>query len=56
MIDEKPELSEWEVYLFGGRTKDTSIAWRPPKGKHPCWFWRKMQWLFFGNLWVKDKK
>lgn len=50
-----PEMSEWRCYLFGGRPDTSSISWRPFKGKEPNWFWRKMQWLIFGNLWVKDK-
>lgn len=51
----QPEMSEWRCYLFGGRPDTSSISWRPLKGKEPNWFWRKMQWLIFGNLWVKDK-
>ena len=51
----KPEMSQWQCHLFGGRPDTSSISWRPLKGKEPNWFWRKMQWLIFGNLWVKDK-
>ena len=51
----KPEMSEWQCYLFGGRSDSNYISWRPRKGKEPNWFWRKMQWLILGNLWVKDK-
>jgi len=47
-----PEPSDWECYLFGGDT----FKWVPSKGKEPNWFWRKMQYLFFGNLWVKKEK
>lgn len=48
-----PEYSEWICYLFGG-DYESGIAWRPLKGQHPNWFWRKMQYLMFGNNWVKD--
>jgi hypothetical protein len=47
-----PEPSDWKCYLFGG-SHTSSIVWTPTKGEVPCWFWRKMQWLFFGNKWVK---
>ena len=49
-----PEYSEWQCYLFGNRQGGSGIVWRPHKGKEPNWFWRKMQWLILGNLWVKD--
>lgn len=51
----KPEMSEWQCYLFGGRPDSNYLSWRPRKGKEPNWFWRKMQHLILGNLWVKDK-
>lgn len=51
----KPEMSEWQCLLFGGKPGGFYISWRPRKGEEPNWFWRKMQWLIFGNLWVKDK-
>jgi hypothetical protein len=51
----QPEMSEWQCYLFGGKPDGFHITWRPHKGKEPNWFWRKMQWLILGNLWVKDK-
>lgn len=51
----RPEYSEWICYLFGGNY-DNGIGWRPLKGEHPNWFWRKMQYLFFGNNWVKDER
>jgi hypothetical protein len=38
--------------LYGN--SDNGISWRPLKGKEPNWFWRKMQYLCFGNKWVKD--
>jgi len=45
------EPSDWTCYLFGG-SKTSSIQWVPHQGEVPCWFWRKMQWIFFGNKWV----
>jgi hypothetical protein len=47
-----PEPSDWKCYLFGGR-HTSSFVWTPTKDHVPCWFWRKMQWIFFGNEWVK---
>jgi len=47
------ESSEWLCYLFGNR--GNGMVWRPEKGKEPKWFWRKMQYLCFGNKWVKDE-
>lgn len=46
------EPSDWECYLFGGDT----LKWVPSKGKEPNWFWRKMQYLLFGNMWAKREK
>ena len=48
---ETPEYSEWQCYVFG---MGTSLVVRPLKGEEPNWFWRKMQYLCFGNKWVKD--
>jgi hypothetical protein len=48
------EYSEWRCYLFGNKPGVNGIIWRPLKGKEPNWFWRKMQYLILGNLWVKD--
>ena len=48
-----PEYSEWQCYMFGGKPGE-GISWRPRKGQEPNWFWRKMQYLCFGNKWVKD--
>lgn len=46
------EPSDWECELFGmGR----AIVLRPSKKNAPNWFWRKMQYLCFGNRWVKNK-
>ena len=48
-----PELSDWICYMFGSNGM-YGISWRPIKGKEPNWFWRKMQFLVFGNRWVKE--
>lgn len=64
MIEEKKsenkieltELPEWKCFLFGGTEKFSGICWLPPKGEHPNFFWRWMQYIFFGNKWVKIKK
>ena len=50
-----PTRSEWTCHLFGASQGD-GIAWNPLKGNEPNWFWRKMQFLAFGNRWVKDAK
>lgn len=50
------ESSDWICYLFGASPKNPGIMWRPDKGKEPCWFWRKVQYLLFGNMWVKEKE
>ena len=44
--------SGWACYLFG---TGEGIVLRPAKGFVPNWFWRKMQYLCFGNRWVKEK-
>jgi len=49
-----PEYSEWKCYLFGGSQYE--ITWRPFKGGEPNFFWRWMQYLCFGNRWVKEGK
>ena len=60
LLEEKPsiiiankdeEFSDWVCYLFGG----SIVKWRPLKKEEPNWFWRWMQYLFFGNRWVKEK-
>lgn len=44
--------SGWECELFGmGR----SIVVKTNKENVPCWFWRKMQYLVFGNVWIWKK-
>jgi hypothetical protein len=48
-----PPASEWKCYLFG-TDGDWGIVWHPRKGQHPNWFWRKMQFLCFGNRWKKE--
>lgn len=53
-INTVPEKSNWNCYLFGSDGKN-GLSWRPLKGKEPNWFWRLMQYLIFGNKWVKDK-
>jgi len=47
------ESSEWKCYLFG--TGVNGIVLTPAKGQVPNWFWRWMQYLAFGNKWVKNK-
>lgn len=47
------ERSEWSCKLFGGLTGQ-GIEWRPLKGEEPNFFWRWMQYICFGNKWVKD--
>jgi len=46
---ELPALSKWECHLFGD---SNGIVWTPRLGHEPNWFWRKMQFLFFGNRWI----
>ncbi len=53
-IIRNPVLSDWNCYLFGNEPGLGGLTWRPLKGKEPNWFWRKMQWLILGNLWVKE--
>ncbi len=56
LVQEKSNLlyskknSEWSCQLFG--TGDALVL-TPRKGKEPNWFWRKMQYLCFGNKWYK---
>lgn len=52
LIGIKPS-SKWTCYMFGGDVGHVGIVWIPEEGKEPCWFWRKMQYLCFGNSWVK---
>jgi hypothetical protein len=46
-----PEFSDWTCECFG--CDGMGITIRPLKGKEPNWFWRKMQYICFGNKWVK---
>lgn len=55
-LPEIPPRSPWRCYLFGGTPQETPILWQPPLGGEPNWFWRKMQFLCFGNRWIKDKQ
>ena len=48
----KPEPSQWQCKLFGC---DTSTVLIPAQGNVPNWFWRKMQYLIFGNEWIKNE-
>lgn len=47
--------SDWVCYLFGGNFVN-GLSWTPEKGKEPNWFWRWMQYFFFGNKWEKLNK
>jgi len=49
-----PELSEWRCELFG--TGPHGMTLTPNKGNEPCWFWRWMQRLCFGNKWIKKSR
>ena len=44
---------DWECEMYGtGR----GMIYNPGKDKPiPNWFWRKMQYICFGNKWVKRK-
>lgn len=46
-------FSNWTCYMFGSSPEAPGIRWIPLKGKEPNFFWRWMQYLFFGNRWVK---
>lgn len=50
------ELSEYRCYLFGSSPENHGITWHPTKGQVPNFFWRWMQYICFGNKWVKDSK
>ena len=49
----KDKDSEWKCCLFGGNGYD-GIVWVPKLGNEPNWFWRLMQYLIFGNKWIKN--
>ena len=48
----KPSTN-WHCQLFGGGP--TGMILIPPEGKEPIWFWRWMQYVCFGNKWVRKK-
>ena len=49
---EMPEYT-WTCKLFG-KSEIGNIIWSVVTP--PCWFHRKMQYLFFGNVWTKINK
>ena len=55
LILSSTEYSEWHCHLFGGIDGD-GLTWTPLKGKEPNRFWRWMQYLCFGNRWVKTSQ
>lgn len=48
------ERSDWQCELFG--CGPHGIVWNPAKDHVPNWFWRQMQYLAFGNKWVRKDK
>lgn len=48
-----PEQSKWSCYMFG--MGKYGMCFKPVKGKEPNFFWRWMQYICFGNEWVKGK-
>lgn len=46
------QFSDWKCELFG---VGSTLVIQPSKDKVPNWFWRKMQYLIFGNNWIKQK-
>ena len=56
ILTSPPKWSKWQCGLFGNDPrKSTGVVWRPEEGKEPNFFWRWMQYIIFGNHWVKDK-
>ena len=53
LLINQPEYSEWTCQLFG---MGDTITVTPTKDKVPNWFWRKMQYICFGNKWIKKQK
>jgi hypothetical protein len=49
-----PEYSDWICHTFGSNGR--GISWRPLKGEEPNRFWRWMQFICFGNRWVKESQ
>lgn len=62
MSEERPEYNirdmkqaNWRVELFG--LGPHGIIVRPDSSaKYPNWFWRKMQYIFFGNEYIVDEE
>ena len=54
-VDMPPVLSKkWKCYLFG--SSDTyAFTYTPTDENVPNWFWRKMQYFFLRNRWVRVK-
>ena len=50
-----PRSDEWQCYLFGSQ-ECGGLVFHPIDGKHPNFFWRFMQYICFGNKWVRIKK
>jgi len=47
----QPNLSkEWECHLFAS---NGYLRYTPEVDAVPNWFWRKMQYICFGNKWIK---
>ena len=53
VLDFPKERDEWYCELFGAGP--CGMTFHPAKGDAPNWFWRWMQYLCFGNKWVKGK-
>lgn len=49
-----PNYSKWKCYMFGSGTS-FGVVYHPTEGNVPNAFWRWMQFICFGNRWVKDK-
>jgi len=47
---QQAELSGWTCELFGFGQQ---IVLTPLNEKVPNWFWRWMQYICFGNKWIK---
>ena len=45
-----PKYSDWECHLFGSNGE---FSYHPTTDNVPNWFWRWMQYICFGNRWVK---
>jgi len=49
-----PKLSTtWQCELFGAGPNGMILT--PNEGSEPNWFWRQMQYLCFGNKWVRKE-